>query len=98
MYDGLHLFYVQMFQCFLFVAKTEGKFVQPRLFLFNQLCQRDGCLYIGQRIVRGFMQQTVDPGQVFQFETRYAIVIQRPFDTFRPQCVAHAHHVDDVPA
>ncbi len=48
--------------------------------------------------MRAFLLQVIGRGQVLQLEARRAVVAQRPYDAFRPQGLAHAHEVDQVPA
>src|SRR6185312_315298 len=73
-------------------------FEQLRLARAQQFRQRDGRLDIGQRIVRARLTQVIRDGEVLEPEARRAVVAHRPFEALRPQGVAHAHEVDQVPA
>ena len=47
--------------------------------------------------MRVLMGNLIRVGQVLQLETRQALVIGRPLNTIRSQCIEHSNQVDQVP-
>ena len=81
-----------------FASVFKEKLEQARLFLFDEFCQRDGGVHVGECVVGAGVFYAVGGGELFQSEHRQIVFIARPFYAFGAQGVAGADDIEQVPA